>query len=126
VGLIFVDAVTPVQPDQLSPELRADLYEIPSYEYYIFSVTYGLGIPRVVGECSKVYAGFEEHTERMLAESVCNSSLGEIWKEYKGWWRSFDETIHTGPYGGLPILIFSRVATGRQYGCAIIQNPRFL
>ncbi|MGA7634234.1 MAG: alpha/beta hydrolase [Terriglobales bacterium] len=108
VGLIFVDAVTPVQPDQLSPELKADLYEIPSYEYYIFSVTYGLGIPRVVGECSKVYAGFEEHTERMLAESVCNSSLGEIWKEYKGWWRSFDETIHDGPYGDLVILIFSR------------------
>lgn len=108
VGLIFVDAITPVQPGQLSPELRADLYEIPTYEYYIFSMTYGLGIPRVMGECSKVYAGFEEHTERMLAESVCNSLLGEIWKEYKGWWQSFDETIHTGPYGNLPILIFSR------------------
>jgi hypothetical protein len=63
---------------------------------------------RGLSECSKVYAGFEEHTERMLAESVCNSSLGEIWKEYKGWWRSCEETIHTGPYGDLPILIFSR------------------
>jgi hypothetical protein len=106
-GLIFVDAVTPVRPDQLSPELRADLYEIPTYEYYIFSMMYGLGLPRVMGQCSKAYAGFEEHTERMLAESVCNSSLSAIWNEYKGWGQSFDETIRTGPYGDLPILIFS-------------------
>jgi hypothetical protein len=106
-GLIFVDAVTPVRPDQLSPEPRADLYEIPTYEYYIFSMMYGLGLPRVMGQCSKAYAGFEEHTERMLAESVCNSSLGAIWNEYKGWGQSFDETIRTGPYGDLPILIFS-------------------
>lgn len=112
VGLIFVDASTPLQWDRLSPEVRAADPQISTSKYYMFSMLYALGIPRVMGACSKLparfEAGFEQHTERMFAEVSCDGLLGEIFKEYKSMHSSGEETIHTGPYGDLPILIFSQ------------------
>ncbi len=114
VGLIFVDGSTPKQEDHWSPELRA-ANEIPTYKYYMLSMMYALGIPRVTGQCcglsghcSKVEAGFDEHTGTMWREDRCDLLGAVIWKEYKSFPQSGEETIRTGPYGNLPILIFSQ------------------
>ena len=112
MGLIFVDAVTPLQQERFSPEVRAADPEISTSKYYMISMVYALGIPRVLGACSKIparfEAGFEQHTERTFAEVSCDGLWGEIWKEYKSMHSSGEETVHTGPYGDLPILIFSQ------------------
>lgn len=108
VGLIFVDGSTPLQWEHGSPELRRELDIIPTYEYYILSAAWVLGVPRLMGLCSKVEAGFEERAGRMEAEGNCDRLVGEIWREFKGARQSGDETIHTGPYADLPILIFSQ------------------
>jgi pimeloyl-ACP methyl ester carboxylesterase len=114
-GLIFVDSSTPQQGDYGSPEVRRELStkgSIYKYYYYLGSMAWALGIPRLMGLCSKVEAGFEERDGRMFAEGICGLLLGEIWKEFKSVPQSFEETIHTGPYGDLPILIFSQDPQG--------------
>jgi pimeloyl-ACP methyl ester carboxylesterase len=108
VGLIFIDSSTPLQQDHGSAELRRELGDTPNYQWYIWYVGEAVGLPRVVGLCSKIDAGFEEHTAPMYAEGRCDVLVGEIRKEIKDMRRSGEETIHTGPYGDLPILIFSQ------------------
>jgi pimeloyl-ACP methyl ester carboxylesterase len=107
-GLIFVDSSTPLQQDRGSADLRAFMSTVPAYQYYFAVMASALGIPRAAGECSKLQAGFDEHTARMAAEDKCGMLLSELWSEYTSSRRSGDETIHSGPYGNLPILIFSQ------------------
>ena len=109
VGLIFVDSSTPLQEKYGSPDVRAIFARnIPTYEYYFALLVSALGVPRVMGECTKVPAGFDERIGKMLAEDNCGISLRDVWHEYKSIGRSGYETFHTGPYGDVPTLIFSQ------------------
>lgn len=102
-GLIFVDGATPLQENHESAELRART-AIPKYLYYSYVVANALGIPRLTGHCS----ADPGQPGRMAAELQCGELLSELWREYTSMQRSGEETINTGPYGDLPVLIFSR------------------
>ncbi len=106
VGLIFVDGATPLQEDRASAELRAAM-SIPRYEYYSLVMISAMGLERPAGYCSPE-PGSDEHNGKMTAELECGKLLSEIWREYSSSQRSGEETINTGPYGDLPVLIFSR------------------
>jgi pimeloyl-ACP methyl ester carboxylesterase len=102
VGLVFVDGASPLQGDHGSSELRAAT-SYSKYVYYVYVAAMALGIPRLAGFCSA-----DEHTSKMTAELECGKSMSELWREYTTFRRSGEETINTGPYGDLPVLIFSR------------------
>ncbi len=105
-GLIFVDTSVPLDDDRMSPELRAaSSYSKPFY-YSLVSIM-ALGLHRVAGECSPE-PGFDEATGKRFAQLECGKNGTPIFQEYETTRLNGEETMHTGPYGDLPVLIFSR------------------
>ncbi len=52
--------------------------------------------------------GFDEATGTRIAQLECGKDVTPIFQEYETTRLNGEETMHTGPYGDLPILIFSR------------------
>jgi pimeloyl-ACP methyl ester carboxylesterase len=105
-GLVFVDSSTPLQEDRFPAEV-AQAFKNESMEFQKLEWLYILGIPRVMGQC-RPEEGFSESVRKMIAEDQCRPSLfAAIAQEDKSFRQSGNETIHTGPFGDLPILIFS-------------------
>jgi hypothetical protein len=52
--------------------------------------------------------GFDPQAAKLLAEDQCRDRFPAIAGEMQNFDRSGEETVHTGPYGALPILIFSQ------------------
>jgi pimeloyl-ACP methyl ester carboxylesterase len=109
-GLIFVDAGSPLNDDRMSPELRAaSSYSAASYSkplYYSLVSLMALGLHRVMGACSPD-PRFDEPTGKRIAQLECGKNFSPIWQELVASQQSGEETINTGPYGDLPVLIFS-------------------
>ena len=105
-GLIFVGGSTPLQEER--PAFKA-LSKGPSPEMQLLlmkSLSI-LGMPRIKGQWSSVTPGFEPHAGKLLAEENCRPPVTGIRSEMDGVNRSGQETVHTGPFDELPILIFS-------------------
>jgi pimeloyl-ACP methyl ester carboxylesterase len=105
-GLIFVDSSTPLQERNpaikaFDEKRRARWYDIP-----LNKAALDLGIPRLFGACSGTIAGFDSHAARLFTEDRCHEQF-DATDDYDSIIRSGEETVHTGPYGALPILIFS-------------------
>lgn len=109
-GMIFVDAGSPMDDDRMSPELRAaSSYSAASYSkpfYYSLVAIITLGLHRVMGACSPD-PRFDEPTGKRLAQLTCGINGSPVWQELEATRQSGEETINTGPYGDLPVLIFS-------------------
>lgn len=105
-GLIFVEGATPLIENFESAELKAQTLPSKS-QYYSYVALIALGVPRLTGDCS-VDSRFDGQFARMKGQLDCGMLLGEVWREYTASRRSGEETIQTGPYGDLPVLIFSR------------------
>ncbi len=105
-GLVFVDSATPLDDDRESPELRAATSH-SKYAYYPFVLLIALGLQRPVGACS-AEPGFDQPDAARIAQLECGKQFDPIWREYISTHRNGEETINTGPYGEMPILIFSR------------------
>jgi hypothetical protein len=69
---------------------------------------FAAGIPRLIGGCSRNFPGFDARASRLQAEDLCHEPFGAIAGEFASFDRSGEETAHTGPYGAMPILIFSQ------------------
>jgi pimeloyl-ACP methyl ester carboxylesterase len=107
-GLIFVDGSTPLQ--ERNPAFRAAFAKRPLDGIRTLQrrALFSLGIPRLSGECSRGIPGFDASAARLQAQDVCHLQWHAIDAEVASFDRSGMETNHTGPYGGLPILIFSQ------------------
>jgi len=107
VGIVFVDASTPLQQD--NPAMKAMAAKAPPQwaVMLLMRTEFELGIPRLTGQCSRPIRGFEPHAGRLQAEDLCHAQVGAALAEMDNLDRSGQETIHSGPYGALPILIFS-------------------
>lgn len=110
-GLIFVDASTPLQdrnpawnPPAEGPAARASWRR----ELFWYRAAFRLGIPRLFGACPGSFPGFGLRTALLQLENLCHEHLEAYVGEWENFDRSGEETVHTGPYGALPILIFSR------------------
>ena len=107
-GLIFVDGSTPLQ--ERNPAFKVlfakkPLDWIQTLQRRAF---FSMGVPRLSGACSQGFPGFDASAARLQAEDLCHLQSGAIDAEMESFDRSGMETIHTGPYGALPILIFSQ------------------
>jgi pimeloyl-ACP methyl ester carboxylesterase len=111
-GLVFVDGSTPLQDE--NPVMKAAASKVPplwALELLIKSA-FSTGIPRLIGQCSKPISGFDAHAGKLQMEDVCQAHISPIFDEMDSVNRSGHETAHSGPYGSLPILIFSRDTNG--------------
>ena len=108
-GLVFVDASTPGQFNELPAELTAaDDLRWPKVETF-------LGIPRWRGECGQhewtgkgtVESDTAQEVEWMKADDCLVSVLTTTEAEEAAFPLSGQEAEKTGPFGDTPILIFS-------------------
>lgn len=107
-GLIFVDGSTPLQMDHYPADLQARMKTTETLAFLVGKAVVPTGVLRVLGQCSEVQAGFAPDVGKMLAEDNCAPRLRASEQEMKNFRQSGLETVHTGPYGDLPIVIFSQ------------------
>ncbi|SRR6266481_3686157 len=79
----------------------------PTFVRLLMKPVFILGIPRIMGVCSHPMPSFEAHAGKILAEDQCRAPITAMGLEFESIKQSGNETIHSGPYGSLPILIFS-------------------
>jgi pimeloyl-ACP methyl ester carboxylesterase len=106
-GLVFVDGATPLQDERVPQEL-VKIQDQQRKEMPWQKLLMTLGWYRVRGMCTKVPPGFESYSLWIRAGSCVPSQLSAIENELDAEQSSGEETLHLGPFGSLPILIFSR------------------
>ena len=106
VGLILLDSSTPNQQQRIDAVTGQHTTPPSALLIRIFRLAYSAGIPRLMGMCKPV-AGMEAHAARELGESACRSPFEALVSEFYGMDASSKETLHSGPFGALPILIVS-------------------
>jgi len=116
VGIVFEDASTPLQDE--NPVNKALESKVPprwALEPLAKSAM-SMGIPRLIGMCSQSIKGFDAQAAKLQGEDICRTHISQMFDYWDGINRSGHETAHTGPYGALPILIFSEDASTRRDG----------
>jgi pimeloyl-ACP methyl ester carboxylesterase len=109
-GLVFVDGATPLQDDRVPHEL-VTIQDQQRKEMPWQRLLMTLGWYRAKGLCTDVPAGFESDSLWIKADSCVPSQMSAVEHELDAERASGEETLHAGPFGSLPILIFSRDPT---------------
>jgi pimeloyl-ACP methyl ester carboxylesterase len=107
-GLIFVDGSTPLQDRNPVFKQYAGGETQKWYQTLMNKAVFAAGIPRLFGQCARSFPGFDAAAAKLQAEDMCHEPFGAIAAESASFDRSGEEAAHTGPYGPLPILIFSQ------------------
>jgi pimeloyl-ACP methyl ester carboxylesterase len=110
-GIVFIDAFTPHQEQDpafamMGPQGQGIPIGIRLLGYGADTAS-ALGLERLLGVCSMKMPGLDAAVARRIGEDRCRTSFSTMLREAESISRSGDETVHTGPYGDLPILIFS-------------------
>ena len=66
-----------------------------------------VGVPRLIGMCSGGAQGGRDQTKKIQAEAICRLHYSAMFAEVDSFDQSSRQTVHSGPYGALPILIIS-------------------
>ena len=109
-GIVFVDSSTPLQNKRIAAATKAGggIQPPPRWVGMLLQkAVLDTGIPRLLGECSRTMPGSGAYSGRLAVEDRCSVRVSAIAAEEDSFDRSGQETVHTGPYGALPILIFS-------------------
>ncbi len=107
VGIIFEDGSTPLQDENPVMKAAASKTPPPWALELLAKSAMSIGVPRLLGMCSQSIKGFDARAAKLQAEDICHSHLSPMFDELDSFNRSGQETVHTGPYGALPILIIS-------------------
>ncbi len=106
-GLIFVDSHIPLL--YRNPVVKA--YDGPRssthFDFMLARAEFILGIPRLFGACSGSISGLDEHTALVRHADQCHQTFQSSMAEHESRDLSDEEGARTGPYGAMPILIFS-------------------
>jgi pimeloyl-ACP methyl ester carboxylesterase len=104
-GIVFVDGSSPAQFD--NPIFKAELGKGPPW--LLIRVAAIAGFPRLLWTCSQPMPGWlDGHADRVEAEDVFHTHVESLEDEMARFSQSGRQTSHTGPYGALPILIFTQ------------------
>lgn len=106
-GMVFVDGSTPLQ-DPLFPPVYAEIDRQRRSEMPFTQFQMTIGWLRLRGQCSAIMRGFEAYAAWIRADSCIPEQVTATERELDAVHVSGEETVHTGPFGNLPILIFSR------------------
>ncbi len=115
--MIFVDSSSPLQDK--NPAFRSGGSGPPAWLLHVAMVA---GVPRLMGMCSGGARDAGYDFRKVNAEAVCPMHYSSMLAELSSFDRSGEKTIHSGPYGDVPLLVFShnptKVLQGRQSsGC---------
>jgi len=121
-GLVFIDSSTPLQ----NRDGRLNMGQgagMPLWESILqMRAAAIVGYPRLKGDCATPDAGAEARLDRnmasMLGEDLCHVHYKAVQAEYDSFDASGQETVHTGPFGDLPILVISEDTT-KQFSSPI-------
>lgn len=102
-GIVFVDGSSPGQFK--IPAFAAEINKQPWAMYRAMAV---LGLPRLTWMLGMSAPGVPENASRDEAEAAFHLHVEALATEMRSLFRSADEVAKTGPYGALPILIFSQ------------------
>jgi pimeloyl-ACP methyl ester carboxylesterase len=102
-GLIFVDSSTPLQGR--NPAFR--IVKLQGLARLVTKLVFITNPSRLVGACSLPPLGSNPPGWKLAAENLCHPQFGALDAESDSFERSGEETVRTGPYGALPILIIS-------------------
>ncbi len=114
-GLVFVDSSTPLQ--NRNPHLtRGQGTGRPLWESILqMRAAAIVGYPRLKGECATAgagsVAGLSRAAASLLGEDQCHVHYKALQAEFDSFDASGEETVHTGPFGDLPILVISQDTT---------------
>jgi pimeloyl-ACP methyl ester carboxylesterase len=105
-GIVFVDGSSPAQF-----KIAAIADEVNKQSWLMPRATMILGTPRLMWMLTGSAPGLQPHAGRNQAEANFHSHISALAVEMRSFFRSGDEVAQTGPYGALPILIFSQDTT---------------
>ncbi len=105
-GLILMDSSTPDQNKRFAAVVGPQDNSHMALIIRVARLAYSAGIPRLFGICKPV-AGWEVRTARELGEDSCRSHFDALVNEYNNFDASSAETLHSEPFGDLPLLIIS-------------------
>jgi pimeloyl-ACP methyl ester carboxylesterase len=103
VGLIFVDASTPLHGR--NPAFR--IVKPEGITRLVTKLAFITNLSRLVGACSRSLPNSDPPGWKLAAETLCHPQFAALDAESESFERSGEETVRTGPYGTLPVLIFS-------------------
>jgi pimeloyl-ACP methyl ester carboxylesterase len=106
-GLIFVDASTPLQGR--NPASR--IGKPQGITRLVTKLAFVTNPSRLLGACSVSLADSDPPGWKLAAEDLCHPQFAALDAESDSFERSSEETVNTGPYGALPVLIFSHDLT---------------
>jgi pimeloyl-ACP methyl ester carboxylesterase len=113
VGMIFVDGAS---PSASQDQMEKNSYRTGKFVNEISRPIFILGIPRLLGVCTRPKPGFEPGVGVLQREDLCHTEYGPVLSEFESREQSDREIAQTGPYGMLPILIFSHDPAVRVWG----------
>lgn len=107
-GMVFVDGSTPLQ--NRHPAFKREFEKKPLQWMRDLQgqALFVVGVPRWFGQCSQKLPGFDAAAARLEGEDLCRMPWSAIDAEMNSFDRSGEQTVQTGPYGSLPILILSQ------------------
>lgn len=106
-GLIFVDGSTPLQEKDPAFVAHAHMSRPGPLQVLLVKAAFSAGIPRWFGQCSHPPNWPDRRAAHLMVEDRCYMGIDESLGESGNMDQSGDETVHTGPYGAMPLLIFS-------------------
>lgn len=106
-GLVFIDGATPLQDSRI-PRALLEIQQRQRRDMPWQRLLMTLGWYRVLGDCTSIPSGFEAYGAWIKADSCVPSQIDAIEQELDAEQASGRETIRLGPFGSLPVLIFSR------------------
>jgi pimeloyl-ACP methyl ester carboxylesterase len=106
-GMIFIDASIPLQNRNPAFAAYDTQRKATRFENWLNESALVVGIPQLLGDCSDLVPGLDARTSKLIAEDKCHEPLDAFKPDGDIFDLSGRETIYTGPYNALPILIFS-------------------
>jgi pimeloyl-ACP methyl ester carboxylesterase len=111
-GIVFVDSSTPFQDRNPAlvratpPKTRKDKVVDFVLHPWMWNLAVVVGTPRLLGMCGHEHTA-SDHIRKLQDEEICRLRPS-AWDEIYEWDASSQETVNSGPFGALPILILSR------------------
>jgi pimeloyl-ACP methyl ester carboxylesterase len=104
-GLIFEDSSTPLQNRQPAYRAFEEPRKATRFDDLLNEAMIELGIPRLLGACSGRFDRVKGIDQRAFYEDRCHEPFQAMDAEMDAFDLSGQETVSTGPFGDMPILI---------------------
>jgi pimeloyl-ACP methyl ester carboxylesterase len=104
-GLVFEDSSTPLQNRQPAYRAFEEPRKATRFDDFLNEAMIEVGVPRLLGACSGTFDRVKGINQRIFYEDRCHERFEAMNAEMQAFDLSGQETVNTGPFGDMPILI---------------------